>query len=119
MKPFDQFVKELEEKKGPCWTGYKKVPGKKDYEEGSCVKEGDEGFDEYWNSLTEDEQIDYFEVAMEKNGLEIPKGYQVSGELFSKENGYSAMQHILELEEQPTALFWTGHSNWTKQRSIY
>lgn len=58
----------LEEKKGPCWTGYKKVPGKKDYEEGSCVKEGDEGFDEYWDSLTEDEQIDYMEVAMECEG---------------------------------------------------
>lgn len=58
----------ITEKKGPCWTGYKKVPGKKDYEEGSCVKEGDEGFEEYWDSLTEDEQIDYIEVAMECEG---------------------------------------------------
>ena len=34
------FVEYLEEKKkDPCWTGYKKVPGKKDYEEDSCVKE--------------------------------------------------------------------------------
>jgi hypothetical protein len=29
----------LEKKKDPCWTGYKKVAGKKDYEEDSCVKE--------------------------------------------------------------------------------
>lgn len=26
-------------KNDPCWKGYKKVPGKKDYEKGSCVKE--------------------------------------------------------------------------------
>lgn len=32
-------VETVDEKKGPCWTGYKKVPGKKDYEDGSCVKE--------------------------------------------------------------------------------
>lgn len=28
----------LLEKKGPCWDGYEKVPGKKDYEKGSCRK---------------------------------------------------------------------------------
>lgn len=34
------FIDYLEEKKNnPCWDGYKKVPGKKDYEEDSCVKE--------------------------------------------------------------------------------
>jgi hypothetical protein len=36
------FSESLEEKKGPCWSGYKKVPGKKDYEDGSCVKEDEE-----------------------------------------------------------------------------
>lgn len=37
------FVEYLEEKKkNPCWDGYKKVPGKKDYEEDSCVKEENE-----------------------------------------------------------------------------
>lgn len=30
---------EVEEAQGPCWDGYKKVPGKDDYEKGSCVKE--------------------------------------------------------------------------------
>lgn len=29
----------LEKKKNPCWDGYKKVPGKADYEKDSCVKE--------------------------------------------------------------------------------
>lgn len=28
----------LDEKQGPCWDGYEKVPGKKDYEKGSCEK---------------------------------------------------------------------------------
>ena len=32
----------LEKKKNPCWDGYKKVPGKADYEEDSCVKEESE-----------------------------------------------------------------------------
>ena len=37
----DNPFADLKEKKGPCWTGYKKVPGKKDYEDGSCVKAED------------------------------------------------------------------------------
>lgn len=46
-----------------------------------------------------------FERAMNKYNLEIKDEYQVSGELFSKENGYEAMKKILSLEEQPTAVF--------------
>ena len=68
--PFSEYKKTLEEKKGPCWTGYKKVPGKKDFEQGSCVKEEDEGFEDYWNSLTEDEQIDYVEALFEAEGCD-------------------------------------------------
>ena len=37
MLSFTEYL--LEKKKNPCWTGYKKAPGKKDYEEDSCVKE--------------------------------------------------------------------------------
>lgn len=37
MISFKEYLEE--KKKDPCWTGYKKVPGKKDYEEDSCVKE--------------------------------------------------------------------------------
>lgn len=92
--PFADFKKTLEEKKGTCWTGYKKVPGKKDYEQGSCIKEGEEGFDEYWNSLTEDEQIDYIEVAMECEGWDDlseeslqEKGADSKGHFRSTESG--------------------------------
>jgi hypothetical protein len=35
MKSFNQFIDEA----GPCWAGYKPVPGKKKFEKGSCVKE--------------------------------------------------------------------------------
>ena len=37
MLSFTEYLEE--KKKDPCWDGYKKVPGKKDYEEDSCVKE--------------------------------------------------------------------------------
>lgn len=30
----------LTEKKGPCWDGYERVPGTKEYEKGSCRKKG-------------------------------------------------------------------------------
>ncbi len=46
-----------------------------------------------------------FEITMKKLGLELRPEYQVSGEYFSKENGYNAMMKILELEDPPTALF--------------
>ena len=48
---------------------------------------------------------DAFEKSMKKYGLEINDKYQHSGEFFSKENGYEAMKRILELDEQPTAIF--------------
>jgi len=34
MKTFKSFIKEKR-----CWPGYKRVPGKKAFEPGSCVKE--------------------------------------------------------------------------------
>jgi hypothetical protein len=40
MIKFKEYLEE--KKKDPCWDGYKKVPGKKDYEEDSCVKEESE-----------------------------------------------------------------------------
>jgi hypothetical protein len=51
MKDLDLMKAELEakiheslekSKKGRCWEGYKPVPGKKPYSEGSCVKKNDE-----------------------------------------------------------------------------
>lgn len=43
MRTFKSFVTSLEEaKKGKkCWKGYKRVPGKKRYEKGSCEKVGE------------------------------------------------------------------------------
>ena len=36
---FRAFKRKKDLEEDPCWKGYKKVPGKKDYEKGSCVKE--------------------------------------------------------------------------------
>lgn len=46
-----------------------------------------------------------FEKAMTKYDLEINPDHQICGEFFSKENGYEAMKQILQMDEQPTALF--------------
>lgn len=46
-----------------------------------------------------------FESAMKELHLDLPKEYMVSGEFFSKEDGFRAMNQILELEDQPTAIF--------------
>lgn len=48
---------------------------------------------------------EYFEDTMNNLDLVIPDNYMVSGEFFSKEDGYNAMNHLLELEEPPTAVF--------------
>lgn len=48
---------------------------------------------------------EYFENAMEELNIPIKEDYLVSGEYFSKENGYNAMNHLLDLEERPTAVF--------------
>ncbi len=47
----------------------------------------------------------YFEEAMRKYDLELNDNLQVSGEFFTKENGYSAMKTLLKQEVQPTAIF--------------
>jgi LacI family transcriptional regulator len=46
-----------------------------------------------------------FEMSMRKYNLDLNDDYMVSGQYFSKENGYSAMQEIMQLEDQPTAVF--------------
>lgn len=50
-------------------------------------------------------RLEYFEDAMRKLGLDVKSDYLVSGEFFSKEDGYNAMGHLLELEHPPTAIF--------------
>lgn len=48
---------------------------------------------------------EYFELSMSKFGLEVNPEYLVSGEFFSKEDGYNAMNHLLALENPPSAIF--------------
>jgi LacI family transcriptional regulator len=48
---------------------------------------------------------EYFENALQKFDLKLYPQFSVSGEFFSKEDGYNAMMKILELEDQPTAIF--------------
>jgi LacI family transcriptional regulator len=48
---------------------------------------------------------EYFEDAMAKLNLTVNKDYMVSGEFFSKEDGYKAMNVLLELKDPPTAIF--------------
>ncbi|MFH5882176.1 LacI family DNA-binding transcriptional regulator [Liberiplasma polymorphum] len=46
-----------------------------------------------------------FEQSMIHSGLPLRDEFLVSGEYFSKEDGYRAMKKILKLPEQPTAIF--------------
>jgi len=46
-----------------------------------------------------------FENSMKKHKLEVRNDFLVSGEYFSKEDGYRAMQKLMSLAEQPTAVF--------------
>jgi len=48
---------------------------------------------------------EYFIEIMEGYNLEVKEEYLVSGEFFSKEDGYNAMNKILQLEKLPTAVF--------------
>lgn len=46
-----------------------------------------------------------FEDSLQSLGIELKHEYLIEGELFSKENGFEAMNEILKLEDQPTAIF--------------
>jgi len=46
----------------------------------------------------------FFLEVMAENGLEVPSQYLVSGELFTKEEGYEAMKQLMSLDNQPTAV---------------
>ncbi len=48
---------------------------------------------------------DYFEESMRENKLKVIPEYTVSGEFFSKNDGYKAMQQLLALKNPPTAVF--------------
>lgn len=46
-----------------------------------------------------------FEDTLLSLGLEVRDDYLLEGEFFSKEDGFNAMQELLKLEDQPTAIF--------------
>jgi LacI family transcriptional regulator len=46
-----------------------------------------------------------FEDAMANHGYDVPDRFSVEGEYFSKDEGYEAMQHLLNMEDGPTAVF--------------
>lgn len=48
---------------------------------------------------------DIFLDVMRDLGLDVPPQYMVEGPLFSKEDGYLAMQKLLKLSDLPTAVF--------------
>jgi LacI family transcriptional regulator len=48
---------------------------------------------------------DCFKEAMSKYELNFDESYMESGNFFSKENGYDAMNNILSHDKQPTAIF--------------
>jgi len=47
----------------------------------------------------------YFKEALKKYSLDYNEDFIVLGKAFSKEDGYKAMNKLLELEKQPTAIF--------------
>lgn len=57
------------------------------------------------NSHISGQRIEYFQSSMKENGLEILDKFMIAGEDFSKENGYYAMNKIMKMDEQPTAVF--------------
>ena len=48
---------------------------------------------------------EFFKEALGKYNLEFKEEFTVLGESFSKEDGFKAMNELLELDEQPTAIF--------------
>ncbi|MNI57518.1 putative HTH-type transcriptional repressor ExuR [compost metagenome] len=46
--------------------------------------------------------------AIKRHGLELREDYIVEGAFYSLENGYAAMQRLLELPERPSAVFASG-----------
>lgn len=47
-------------------------------------------------------------AAMKQHGLELREDYIVEGAFYALENGYAAMQRLLELSDRPTAVFASG-----------
>lgn len=74
----------VDEAKGPCWDGYEKVPGKKDYEKGSCRKvkeyanmaEADEITIEGYDEIRGDLSVELSEAEYQGRKVELNKPMQ-------------------------------------------
>lgn len=57
------------------------------------------------NSFIGGQRKEFFEQAMEKHGLEVMEDHLVSGQFFSKDEGYQAMKKLMNLKNPPSAVF--------------
>lgn len=48
---------------------------------------------------------EFFEQALKSKGLDVRDDYLVSGQYFSREEGYEAMHALMKLDDPPTAVF--------------
>ena len=89
-----ESAEEIQEAQGPCWDGYEKVPGKDDYEDGSCKLK--EGIQDKKAVAAVKAMLDGMskEDAIRKYGVSPKKLDQVKKELFEG-------QEPVELEESP------------------
>lgn len=56
------------------------------------------------NTYIGEQRERFFIDAAKEWGLDVRPGYLANGELFTKEDGYKAMQSLLALDDQPTAI---------------
>ncbi len=57
------------------------------------------------NTFIGGQRKEFFEAFLNDHGIEVKAEYLVPGQNFSKEEGYTAMQQLLNLENLPTAVF--------------
>lgn len=57
------------------------------------------------NSFIGGQRKEYFEEALKAHSLEVKDEYLISGQFFSREEGYQAMKNLIRLDSPPTAIF--------------
>jgi hypothetical protein len=109
-----------------CWTGYKKVPGKKRGEEGSCEKIG-EGLNEMDKSAPQpgrDGKVSHSTYgSRDKKGSDYFKGKEAPGKPITKKEMEKYALDILKKQgvaeggfKNKTAVF-SGYSNYMRSRA--
>lgn len=103
---FSQFIEHKinEAKKGPCWKGYEKVPGKTDFEKGSCRRKT---FKEY---------LEESAAWQRKEGKNKEGGLNEKGvKSYRKEHPGSKLQTAVT--EKPSKLK-KGSKKWKRRKSF-